>query len=71
MPAAEAAQEERRSLEQDLALHRDYARSLDAEGAALQSLLWWRIYLRLLPALKPLRAALRWLSRPGSSSRTG
>jgi O-antigen biosynthesis protein len=78
------AADERRALEQDLALHGAYARHLEethekdsaALGAArrneaIQGLLWWRIYLRFLPVLKPLRAALRGLSRPGSSSRTG
>jgi GT2 family glycosyltransferase len=90
--------EERRALEQDLALHRAYSRHLEAildrglaerDGAvaardaisialaaarrneAIQSLLWWRIYLRLLPALRWLRAGTLRLSRPGSSSRTG
>ena len=74
-PPAEAraadVEDERRALEQDLALQREYARSLEAESAAMTSVLWWRIYLRLLPVLEPLRAALRSLSRPGSSSRTG
>jgi len=63
--------DERRALEQDLALHREYARSLEADSDAVSRLLWWRIYRRLLPVLEPLRAALRSLSRPGSSSRTG
>ena len=68
---ADAALEEKRSLEQDLALHRAYAKSLEENLAAIQDLRWWRIYRRLLPVLEPLVAALRRLSRPGSSSRKG
>jgi GT2 family glycosyltransferase len=68
---ADAALEEKRSLEQDLALHRAYAKCLEENLAAIQDLRWWRIYRRLLPVLEPLVAALRRLSRPGSSSRTG
>ncbi len=63
--------DERRALDQDLALHRAYARSLEEDLAAIQGLLSWRIYRRLLPVLEPFRAALRGLRRPGSSSRTG
>jgi GT2 family glycosyltransferase len=72
-PGAGTSEEvdERRALEQDLALHREYALSREAEIAAMSRLLWWRIYLRLLPVLKPLNVARRALSRPGSSSRTG
>ena len=63
------ARDERDALEQDLALHREYARGLEdlaEESAAMRGLAWWRLYGRLLPVLK----ALRRVSRPGSSSRT-
>jgi len=74
VPPAEAteaadARDERDALDQDLALHREYARGLEdlaEETAAMRGLAWWRLYGRLLPVLK----ALRRFSRPGSSSRT-
>jgi GT2 family glycosyltransferase len=95
---------ERRALEQDLALHREWAEvlaarleasreevgelraALDAVGAAasqgesareaatrlqpFEGLFWWRLYLFLLPVLRPLRSIARVFSRRGSSSRT-
>jgi O-antigen biosynthesis protein len=60
------ASDERDALEQDLALHRGYARGLEEQVAVMRGLAWWRLYERLLPVLKPLRR----ISRPGSSSRT-
>ena len=99
------AGDERRALEQDLALQRAWADELAArfdasrknaeemravsqgfraaaetaaaERAAtaarlyaLEELFWWRLYLRLLPVLRPLRALFGVFSRRGSSSRT-
>lgn len=96
---------ERRALEQDLALQREWANVLAArldacretleegrdgleamrvmaahsaenarEAAArlrsVEGLLWWRLYLRLLPVLRPLRALASVFSRRAAPSRT-
>ena len=96
---------ERRALEQDLALQREWAKELatrlDASGdhgedlrkafedavtriaaaerlareasarlQTLEELFWWRLYVKALPVLRPLRACLSLFSRRGSSSRT-
>lgn len=70
--------EERRCLEQDLELYREYAKGLEAaleaapETQAIQRLLWWRLYVRLLPVLRWLRRpGATWLSHRGATSRTG
>jgi hypothetical protein len=46
-------------------------REAEARREALESLVWWRLYVRLLPVLRPIRAAMGRLSRRGAPSRTG